>query len=286
MSTDPVRVTSALPIISTDEISKTGTSVVYWGPSLSGKTHCGLTWPGPFVIQWDTNSDTLEKFPHIPYIRPGIGLPESRKNWTPVRHFITDIVPAIQNRKLTELVRQMPGFEDYKVETVFLDSFTSMAMAIKHDWQGSAGNKMGYDGWENYLTRLTDWTVFMVGATKPDAYDPNKECYNFVASVHETLLTNDAGNVIDVKPSVQGAFQAHMLGHFENVFFTKCIPEDQKARDGVLERVAKYWIYTVPPDSWRVCGDRIGGGRYKKLPAKMGGTYLELAKAWGLENAK
>jgi len=52
---------------------------------------------------------------------------------------------------------------------------------------------------------------------------------------------------------------------------------------GPVEKAVRYIIYTSPPDSYRACGDGVGGGKYNVLPHKMANDYASLCKAWGRE---
>ena len=132
---------------------------------------------------------------------------------------------------------------------------------------------MGYDGWDAYYARLHRLISDSTSATTPSNVEPNLECYHVVASVHEDSKSDAEGRVTSVVPSVQGKMNSHLTA-----FFSCHLLMDPQELKG--ERT--YQVRTTSAGLRHCKGDQIGGGRYQKLPNKLGGTYPELAKAWGM----
>jgi hypothetical protein len=256
-----------LKIRSTSDIEQVKRSILLVGPPGSGKTYFWLTCPSPFGIIFDRNMGTLMNELGIPYV-----IPES------VRQYKTEILPAVQNRKLTELVREIDGFEDYTVQTVVEDSGTSKGYFIRDSLTDNDKRVMERDLWQDYLGTYRTSTHVMTGATRPMPSSPDRECYNYILTCHEKIVTDEKGNVVDITTMLEGQYKTGILQEFDCVFVTEA--KSKSSPEG--GRSVRWQMWTVPPDKHRTVLDRVGGKRYNTLPPKVPNDYNELAKLWGL----
>ena len=252
----------AIELLSTPPTPNKGRkSVLYWGPEKTGKTFLALTWPNPLMIQLDHNWATLQGHPGVPVIAPGS-----------VRDLTTNILPAIRNRQLTELVRsKLEGFSEYTVETIIIDSYTALDGIHQEELTGAG--KMEFSHWATHKRMYEQLTQGCASATKTLASQPG-ETYNFIATVHETIdKDEESGRVLAIWPSVDGSFKKSMRQYFDAVLIT----------DFKLEKQPKgppkgnFFVHTSPPDSFRKCGI---GGKGLKFPAHCQGDYTSLMKHW------
>jgi hypothetical protein len=275
----PEKQTANLKFYSTSELPEGGDTVLYWGREKTGKSHNMATWPGVLFIHFALNPDTVKKFPDVPVL-----FPEGRTYRERLKWFHFSVLPAIQNRKMTQLVREsIPGFADYTVKTIALDDYTCLGQHCKMVLAGAGDadqpdrvTKIDYEGWNQYLAWLLNDTTMLLGSAAPYLPDPSRECYNFVAAVHERDSYDDTGSIVKITPSIDGQFKDDLASKFGLVLVTDSrsftYPKGHP-REG--QRDVEYFCHTIPPDRYR----KAGGGR-GKLPAKVVGTYPELQKAW------
>lgn len=127
------------------------------------------------------------------------------------------------------------------------------------------------------------WTELMklLSCTQPTANHPG---YHVVVSTHLTDVTDEKGNLVKVRPAIQGSFRDTFNRCFDSVFISKALSE-RAIVDGKLQvKPTRYVLLSVPPDQYHACGDGIGGkGGRKRLPAEVENTFPALCQAWGVE---
>lgn len=262
------------PILTSADMPRPKRSVLYWGRPKTGKTHCMLTWPKPFVIYWDDNLSTLLKF-KVPFVHTNEK--GERLTWEDFEKYI---LPAIRNRTID-------------AETIVFDSYSYASQDLRKSMQGSA-DKMPIAKWGSIMDRLFAATKDMTEACLPDPSDPNKRTYNFIASVHEQPVLGDDGELVKFKAAIQGQFAEWLPRFFDTVLVTDVKIEKQPDPiTKVVGNSATYFVHTVSPDKYWIAGDGVGGDlgdksvefsptMPKKLPATLSGTYQSLSKAWGI----
>jgi len=233
-------------------------SVLYQGPTKSGKTHAALSWPKPFAILWDKNMATARKFGFDPLA--GAGNCCAPRNWD---EFEKQILPKIRRREIA-------------AETIVFDSYSFAAGALRTGIQGTR-DKLPIAGWGTVFDKL-------VTATNEIAAVCNqKGGYHFVATVHNRDTYDDEGQLVKVDPGIQGQFKDWLARFFDTVLITSSVLEKVRVDDEVVRR-QKYFCYTVPPSEHYACGDGVGGGgKYNVLPPQVEGTYKGLMEGWGIK---
>lgn len=243
--------------------------VMHWGPPFAGKTQGALSYPGPFFIYFDPNVATLEKHPRaVPYVLV---------NDLNVQDALAD---DVSKRRMSAIAQSL-GFLDYKVETIIVDSSTFQSNKLDA-WLQAKGVK-GVNFWDTKKQTLRSFYMDLGEATAPLA---GKEHYGLVVTAHEKVLKNEEGAVIAVTNQVTGGFGDELFQFMDVVLLFGL--ELQSAADGSLlkGKHPQHVIYTQPPDKHRrSVGDRIGGGRFGKLPPKLllpegASLYQTLASHW------
>lgn len=226
-------------------------ATLLWGPSLTRKTSYALTWPSPLVIYFDPDSTTLELAPSpVPFI------------------VISDVATLdricedVQRRRMTEIVRQMPGFEDYTVRTVIADSLTYLGRLIDNDL--GEPNKSTWPAKKRIMHRslltLTEATKWRAGA----------EQYYLVATVHEQERCDSEGRVKEVTTAISGGFGQELFSYFSDVLVTRCTPSQTGN--------PKYYVRAAPPSAlYRTVGMRGVLNPPAQLDDAM---YPTLARYW------
>jgi hypothetical protein len=249
-------------------------SVAYIGDAGQGKTHCACSWPNPVLIAWDTNRATAEKL-----IGPErIIVPQSYS------HYQREILPVLTNRQLT---LETLGFP---VDTIIEDTLSFKIQQLVDETPVNPKNT--YERWEKVKTACRLDTRKLLSITKPYPGDPTRPTYNLVVTWHLAYGTDENGKQIAAKPAFEGAFSNDVARYFDCVFYCEQVTKTKMTNgqvvtlaDGRPDREAVHMIHTVNPDMLIRCKEGIGGGRWKKLPSRMGGTYAELAAAWGFPTA-
>lgn len=235
-----------------------------------------MSWPNPLFICMDPNLGTLDERPDIPRI-----IPES---WDQLEGAI---LPAIRQRRLTEMVRgftlpdESKPWEDYTVQTVVLDSFTHLGVLIKSELTKDGDKDMGYEGWDKYQGRLKKTSRVL---TQSALYKPNAETYNAIGTIHEKVIFNEKGDLKAVEPTLQGGGGGDFFwSHWSNILACKKTLK-QKGGGNQKEMIPSYVCYSVPPDKFR----SVVLDTSQKLPPVLenGGTYPELAKFWNDSSTK
>ena len=275
---------SKLQVYNTSQVVKPRVTCAYMGREKTGKTHNALSWPNPLMINLESNLATMLKFEGIPFVLPGgpgASFSEQVASWH------RDIIPMIQNRQLTEFVRTMEGFEQYTVETIVIDSFTSIGTAFRQQLTRGGLQKMEFAEWAQYLSWFTGDTKTVLDAAAPMlGHEDERESYNVVITVHENHIFDSNSHLIKIVPLIEGQFKDNLLSRFDVVLIADSLTE-RIGGDGSdkLDRRVRYFCHTVSPDKYRRAGDGLGGGggKYNQLPPQLVGTFPELAKAWGLD---
>ncbi len=270
---------ASIQIFDTNKLEAPKGSVLYIGREKSGKTFSACSWPSPAVICFCHNPETIFKF-DVQVIFPG----RTKANPEPTISQKLDawrfnILPAIKNRKLSELCGK-------KIETIVVDDLTQLALSYKMKLMGAGKEaipktvaKMDFDSWNLYLMWLQSDVSLLTEATKPDLTG-NRESYNIICVAHERDTTDDNGAIIKISPAVDGQMKDILPSMFGSVLW--CDVEKEKDKNGKVTG-QRYYCHTISPDKYRRAGDGFGGGRFALLPPKISGTYPELAKAWGIQ---
>jgi len=210
----------------------------------TGKTTSALTFPNPYVIDFD------HKLPH--------GTP-SAPFWDPA--FVDSIVP--RNKQLN---KNKPGYppnrrdafdkwfrEEHSKftedQTVIIDSYTMLDAAFhsQMDVEPILNAKLEVDtraGWGFKLTYLSRIFEMIKGC----------RC-NIVMTFHETEKTNVDGDVLNkLRPVMQGSFRDQVAGHFTG--FYRCHKDPIEVDDnGVKVKGADGKYKTLNGYYWQVQGD-------------------------------
>jgi len=254
-------------------------TAAYFGQAGEGKSHNLATWPNPVVFVFDPNQATLT------------GLIDPRRvinlaSEDGYRTFYNLIRHKVFNRDLKDLEEMVGG----PIETVGLDSFTFMydlmqgAVPIPTTNQGDDNTMAWYRQLnvqsENILRQFCS-------IAQPYATDPTRPAYNFVCTLHQKDEVKQIGSgkntqvVLDrYVPRLEGRIKNSVLSFFDTVLLCRYGKIKIDGKD-----VERHYCYSVPPDRYYPgIKDGVGGGgkRFAQLPKIIGGTYPELAKAWGL----
>lgn len=228
------------------DVENQGYSVLYKGPSGTGKTHNILTWPGKIVLAClDKNMRTLRTA-----MKAGVDVePVIISKWG---DFANDFVPAVANRK-------------FDAKTIAIDTLDPLGILMQRDVQGSRA-RLTQSDFGTILNRWIDTMGQLVDATinKGDG----QPYYNLVCSVHLKDVTNEGGALLKITPALMGAFKDQLENFFDWVLL--CEAEVKSTTVNNKPEYEKlYRVRTIPPTKYHTCK---GGG----LPAIVGGTYQEL----------
>ena len=92
---------------------------------------------------------------------------------------------------------------------------------------------------------------------------------------------NDLGRITGTTLNFYGKTADLFPTLFDSVLF--CTREVKKDKDVVVG--VENYVSSVNPNKYvDFVGDGVGGGKYGELPARVGGSYQELMKAWGVED--
>lgn len=244
-------------------------TVLYQGPPKSGKTHCALSWPNPGVLYTETNLATARKL-----VDEGRILLPHRWNQD-VNELELKIIPKLEARKADEVF-------GHPVDTIVLDSMTEALAMVQRDIQGSK-EKMSINDFGRFLVRGETLVRRLIALAQPQGQHPG---YHVVMTVHERDVTDDAGGLVRVTPAIMGQLKDLVARFFDTVLVCEAHVEtkmENTPTGSIRTRTIDYRVWSVPPDDYHTCGDGVGGGRLKRLPASLDGTYPTLAKAWGVE---
>lgn len=254
-----------IKILSTDNIKQNRVALLFWGESDTGKTFSALTFPNPFVVYFDTNMSTLRKFPGVPFMTPA--------SWLEVER---DIIPAIKNRRLSELVGR-------KVETVIFDSLTFYNSMRVAELSNRGKMEMSNLHWSELYAGLNGLCWAGANATKPLSDKPDAETYHFICTVHKTTRMGKKGEVLKVAPTVDGQMRDQLHSFFDAVLcfdsqsVARTLPSEG-GRPGKTVYEKQRFAWTVDPDTFTKAKNHIG-----PIPAKIIPTYESLCAYWHLD---
>jgi hypothetical protein len=252
-------VRNLVQVTGSEETQRFGVLMV--GQSMTLKTTYLMSWPDPLIEYWDPNDATLRKESGVKHImHPTI---EEHEH---------EFLPKVQNR-------------EYDCETIGLDSFSFFADTYLKHLKGGK-DKLDIAQWGILLDRLDRTLKILLSAKQPHPRDPSKRTYHIVVTCHEKDVYDSDGNLIKFSPAIDGQFKDRIARYFDTVLLTGMdmvnVPTKRDGRT-VYTKEPEFFVLTTPTDKYRVAGDRIGGGRYNRLPHRMGGTYPELCEAWGIK---
>ena len=254
-----------LKILTTDSIIQKRVALLFWGESDTGKTWCSLTFPNPLTIYFDTNMSTLRKFKDVPFLTP-----------TSLIEIERDIVPAINNRRLSEIAGR-------KVETIIFDSLTFYNSQRLQELTSKGKMEMANTQWSSLYAGVSAIMQAGAGATKPLSNRPEAETYHFICTVHKTTRVGKKGEILKVAPTVDGQMRDQLHSFFDAVlvFDSQTVPTQVEQGNGrppktVYEKERFAW--TVDPDQYTKAKNHIG-----PIPAKIIPTYENLCAYWHLD---
>jgi len=235
-----------IPTMTPDETKNQGHTVLYKGPPGSGKTHNILSWPQPIVVAYfDKNLKTLRDA-----IDTGVKVtPYFCKNW---KQFYDEFVPAVVNKEID-------------AKTIAVDSLSPLSILLQADVHPDIDKPVTIPQWGIILNRWVDVISILVDSTKHKDDTPG---YNFVAAVHLKEKTTEKGDLIAIKPQIDGQFASILEQFFDWVLLC----ESMAVAQGNNPVTKKYQVRTIPPIRQHTCK----GG---KLPAICSGEYEALMEA-------
>ena len=260
-----IATTPKFPILNTNTIEQNRLALLFFGESDTGKTYSALTFPNPFVVYFDTNLSTLRKVDNVPFMTPA--------SWLEIER---DILPAIRNRRLSELVGR-------KVETVIFDSLTFFNSMRIAELTNKGKMEMANTQWSDLYANINAVVRAGADATRPLSGRPDAETYHFICTVHKTVRMDKKGAVIKVAPTVDGQMRDQLYSFFDAVlvFDSQTVPkqipqEGNRPPKTVYEKERFAW--TVDPDTLTKTKNHIG-----TIPAKIIPTYANLTAFWPMD---
>ena len=228
-------------------------STLLWGPSQTGKTHCAMTWPSPFFIYFDPDTQTLEgTASRVPFIH------------VPDLKTMEQIAEDVRHGRMTELVRTLPGFEDYTVQTVVLDSASALGRMV--DDEQKDNGVVGIPRWDAKKQQLHKIFLHLIAGSK---WSAAREQYYLVVTAHEAEKTDSEGNVREVVTSISGKFGEELFQYFSDIILTRRTSGQNP----------KFHARTSAPNAhYKSVGMRAINNPPPVL--EQGATYPELARYW------
>lgn len=264
------RIASAarVKILSSDTIQQKRVALLFYGESDTGKTYSALTFPDPLIVYFDTNLATLRKFKDIPFVTPA--------SWLEVER---DILPALRNRKLSELVGR-------KVQTIIFDSLTFFNSMRIAELTNKGKMELQNIHWSELYANLNALVWAGSNATKPLSDKPDAETYHFICTVHKTFRAGKKGENPKVVPSIDGQMKDQLFSFFDAVLcfdsqsVARTLPSEGN-RPGKTVYEKQRFAWTIDPDMLTKAKNHVGPIDAKVIP-----TYANLAAAWGLDGAQ
>lgn len=237
-------------------------SGLYLGHALTGKTEYLCSWPEPALVSFDPDVSTARKHKGVTIIEVS--------SW---QDFEASVLPHIKARTLSTLCGGRP------IQTVAIDTISVAAMRLSQHIQGRR-DKLAIQDYGLLLTKLMDMVLACVGTTQEEL---GKPAYHSLFAAHLTDVTDDSGTLRGVRPAIVGQFKDLLPRLLGFTFLCERVMESVTEPGKPARMESRFQVRTVPPDRFHVCGDRIGGGRYKVLPPITSGYYTDLIRAWGME---
>jgi len=250
-----------LTILNTDDATEDKLCVLYRGREKTGKTHALASYPSPFFLFCDKNLATLKKHEGHRYVHI-----QSWKEYC-------DALRTIQADEIPD-----------DVLTLCVDSISTLFMFCKDHYE--AQGFKGHDFWGQVLANFTGRLHDLIDLSKAAGGTNSSRTYHIAVSCHEKDIFQGGNESVlqRIGLKIQGQSEGEVAPHFDSVFCCDTERETVMPKGGgPVEKAVRYIIYTSPPDSYRACGDGVGGGKYNVLPHKMANDYASLCKAWGRE---
>jgi hypothetical protein len=238
-------------------------SGLYMGDAYTGKTYNICTWPNLAIACFDPHYDTAAKFPDVSVIE--------LKTWG---DFEDKVLPHVKNRNLSKWLGR-------KVNTFAVDTLSVGSQRLSEDLQGTK-ERLSRPDFGRLLSKLTSAVVDCTDAT---AITDNAESYHVMFTAHTQTITQGEGEamrVIGIRPAIQGQFRDLLPRLTSFAFVCQRTLESVHQANKPATSVPAYRVLTAAPNDKYICGDRVGGGRFKTLPPVCAGTYEELMNLWGI----
>ncbi len=237
-----------------DNLGENRESILYEGPSGTGKTTNAASWPQPQVwAMFDKNLKTIREL-----IKGGVDA--SVMIFDTFKEFEDNFVRPALHR-------------EFDAQTIIVDTADFMAAMLLRDIQGTQIRlKMG--DWGTILNKLR--SVFS-DLTSTTAYLPDKPSYNVVVNCHLMDVTNDDGALLKTVPKIPGQFKDELQAYLDTVLYCTSqitsAPVKQPGGGTKLVNQKQFLCHSVPPTPFITCK---GGG----LPPTVEGTYSVLREHW------
>ena len=241
-------------------------SILLEGPPKQGKTHFATTMPDPTFLVADQNYKAHESHG--------------------VRFFVIDNWVEWEQRFRPAITQRIfPG------DTIVLDTVSALFRKLERHLAKNNLALEGYQEWNHFRGNAIKLADDLNAARKPEGDHPG---YNICVLTHQKTETDTGGNVIGYLPDISSKLDRSFAGLFDAHFCTSVETENDLVRDskgsptGETVQTSKYFIHSTPPTSRHNAGDNLGGDgkKYSKLPPKLGNTFPELLKEWGVSDSE
>lgn len=258
---------SLIPTSGLDEDEQLNFTVLYTGFPKTGKTHCLCTWPSPLVLFFDKNFATLKKH-GVSYV--------SVPDW---EFYSAHILPLLKRRVWMKAIDK-GVFEEipFPYRTLVIDTVSSMGDYLL-DY---LTEKRKLDGWDLWAAVASNMARAISIPLQLAKHVNGKPSAHVIASCHLDDVFNEKRNLVKTKLDIPGRTASHLPKWFDTTILCK---SEVKKTDTVPAKILgkDYFVHTINTSRFiEFLGDGVGGGKYKELPPKTGGTYPELMKAWGI----
>lgn len=275
------------PIVSSHGEEGNGLPVIgLIGDNFCGKTTAALSFPGVFFFNFG-NASTLQ----------GHSSPVPHAQISKSSEMLA-MAEYVKAHRMTEVVRQIAGFEDYTVKTIVVDATTDMSQML--DLEISSAAKLERDEWSVKLNIENKFINKLIEGTR---YRKGLEQYYLVLISHFKPVYGDAGGkkgvLLEYRHDISGSFYRSIKGLYDICLEMRADQETTADGSGnaIRSKRPKHSVWSVPSHSLKTfIGDRFGGrgqskGRFGKLPTEIQipdgvGLFSLLEKHWHGEGGK
>jgi hypothetical protein len=245
---------SLIPITPSPDRPKTF-NIIYAGAPGSKKTTYMASWPNPLFLYADRNLGILGKL-GVPYVP----IPDW-ETWD------KKVVPLL---RAGEWVDEREEKIPFPYSTVVIDTISSIS-DLCYDYNAKKWGEQdkSFKFWDRMLSdQMRGIRVVTNMASKG---------VNVLMGCHLKDKENEVGRVIGTKLDIWGKAAINIVKLFDDVLV--CMKETKEDEE-------EFWVSTVNPERSKIdfVKEIIGHKDGSKLPARVGGSYRELMKAWGIED--